>query len=74
MKKFLITQNISPKKKDWISTVKENLKQLDITLTLKNIEDMPKCSYKKIIKNKIKKEAFSYLLKKRDNKDRLKIN
>ena len=69
VKKFLRTQNMNPKKKDWISTVKQNLKQLDITLTLQNIEEMPKNTYKKIIKNKIKKEAFSYLVKKRDERN-----
>ena len=63
VKKFLKTQNKSPKKKDWISTVKQNLKQLDITLTLQNIEEMPKSTYKKIIKNTIQKE-------KRDERNR----
>ena len=69
VKQFLKTQLISPKKKDWITTVKENLKHLNIKHTLENIQEMPKETYKQLIKNKIKEEAFNYLILKRNKRN-----
>ena len=66
VKKFLKTQIICPKKKDWIQTVKSNLEHLKINLTLDNIEEMPKETYKKLIKKRIKECAFDYLIDKRN--------
>ena len=51
----------NPKKKDWAKTVKANLEELDIKLTLKCIEEMPRKTYKEMIKRKIKEKAFKYL-------------
>ena len=69
MKQVLRTQMINPKKKDWIYTVKENMKHLDIKLTFENIQLMSKDSYKKLIKNKIKEGAFKYLISKRNKRN-----
>ena len=69
VKQVLRTQMINPKKKDWIYTVKENMKHLDIKLTFENIQLMSKDSYKKLIKNKIKEGAFKYLISKRNKRN-----
>ena len=69
IKKFLKTQAIDPKKKDWVKTVKDNLKELDIKLTIEEIEDMPKQTYKKLIKKSIKEISLKYLLRKRNNRN-----
>ena len=69
VKQVLKTQMINPKKKDWIYTVKENMKHLDIKLTFENIQLMSKESYKKLIKNKIKEGALRYLISKRNKRN-----
>ena len=45
------------------------MKHLKITLILEEIEDMPRSTYKKMLKQKIKEEAFIYFLNKRDNRN-----
>ena len=47
IKKFLKSQVICPKKKDWVLTVKINLEHLKIDRRLQDKEEMPKQSYKK---------------------------
>ena len=42
VKQFLRTQSINPKKKDWVTTVKEDLEQLKINLSFLEIENMGK--------------------------------
>ena len=69
VKKFLKTQAICPKKKDWVLTVKSNLEHLKIHLSFQDIEEMPKQSYKKIIKKRIKECAFTYLIEKRNGRN-----
>ena len=64
-KNFLYTQMENPRKKDWITKVKQDLENLDIRLTMKEIEEMPKETYKKIIKKSIKESSFLYLNDKR---------
>ena len=54
VKKFLNTQMENPKKKDWIKTVKCDLESLGIKLSMKEIENMPKATYKKLIKKNMK--------------------
>ena len=51
----------NPRKKDWITTVKNDIKELGLELSLEDIENMPKASFKKMIKSKIKESAFLYL-------------
>ena len=66
IKKFLITQLSTLKKKDWAYTVKEDLKYLDIQLTVDEIEFMPKATYRNLIKKKISQKSLEYLLTKRN--------
>ena len=69
IKKFLNTQLSSLKKKDWGYTVLEDLKHLDIKITLKEIEFMPKATYRKLIIKKIKEKSFEYLINKRNTRN-----
>ena len=66
IKKFLNTQLSTLKKKDWAYTVKEDLKHLDIQLTINEIEFMPKETYRNLIKKKITQKSLEYLLSKRN--------
>ena len=42
VRQFLLTQSINPKKKDWVTTIKEDFEQLEINLTFLQIEEMGK--------------------------------
>ena len=69
VKNFLNTQLIEPQKKDWAKTVQDNLKELEINYTMKEIEEMPKQTYKNIIKKRIKDFSLKYLLSKRNRRN-----
>ena len=69
VKQFLKTQSINPKKKDWVSTVNKDLEYLGIKLSFSEIEVMGKSTYKKLIKKKIREQAFLYLIEKVNNRD-----
>ena len=57
-----MTQSINPRNKDWVSSIKEDLKQLEINLIFVQIEEMGKFTYKRLIKKKTKESAFKYLI------------
>ena len=69
VRQFLLTQSINPKKKDWVTTIKEDFEQLEINLTYLQIEEMGKSKYKNMIKKKIKESAFRYLVSKKTNRN-----
>jgi hypothetical protein len=69
VKQFLKTQSINTKKKDWVSTVKKDLEYLELKLSFSEIEVMGKATYKKLIKKKIREQAFLYLVEKVNNRD-----
>ena len=56
VKQFVKTQFKNPKRKDWANTVKDNLEELELKLTIKSIEEMPKKTYKEMIKRRIKEK------------------
>ena len=64
IKQFFQTQIKNPRKKDWAKTVIENLQHLEIPYTMEEIENMPKQTYKNVIKKKILEYSFKYLIEK----------
>ena len=69
IRKFLKTQMINLKKKDWGKTIEEDLLHLDIQMTFEDIEQMSKNKYKELIKKKIKEHALQYLVEKKNNRN-----
>ena len=69
IKKFIKTQMKNPQKKDWINTVYMNLNELEILLTLEEIEVMPIATFKKLVKLKIKEKAFIYLINQKEKRN-----
>ena len=57
------------KKKDWGKTVIENLHHLQIEWNLDEIEKMPKATFKKMVKKRIKEKSFEYLLNLRNSRN-----
>ena len=46
-----------------------DLEHLQIKLTMVEMEEMPKQTYKKLIKGRIREAAFKYLIEKRNNRN-----
>ena len=72
--KFFVAQEKFPGKNDWILTVKENLKHLNINLTLNEIKRKTVVQFKKIVKEKIKQAALKYLINISISKEHSKMN
>ena len=58
----------NPVKGDWVSSCVKNMKNLDINLSFKNIEEMTEYRYTQLVKQKCKEGAYKYLMKKRGTK------
>ena len=61
-----------PKRNDWASTVRADLKELKIELSIPQIESMKSETFKNICKEKIKIKAFKYLENKKGGHDKVK--
>ena len=59
--KILKATNEDPSKNDFVQTCKKYLKSLDIDLSFEKIGTMSKMSWKKLLKEKTRLEAFKYL-------------
>ena len=60
--KFFLSQWKYPVRDDWTLEAKENLKELDINLTLEEIKKKSKNSFKRLVKTKAKEYTLNYLL------------
>ena len=65
--KFLKTQTMNPTKKDWVSTVKKDLENLDLNVTFEDIKVMKKSSFKNMLKQSIEKKALKDLEEKKSS-------
>ena len=66
--KFLELQFQNPTKGDWVSSCKQDLKDLEIDSTIEELKKMSKYQFSKIVKKSIQKKALEYLLRKQRNK------
>ena len=57
-----------PTQKDWASQILEDLVVLEINLELEDIEEMKKDKFKNIVKEAVRKKAFSYLIKMKNDR------
>ena len=63
--KFIMAQCKNP---DWVSSCLEDLKYLNIILSIEEIKVMKKKQFKTLLQKSIKNKAFQYLLQKRRSK------
>ena len=68
LKRFLNLQFQQPVRGDWASTVTNDLKEFEITMSLDEIKNLTKLQLTKLLKNKVKENAFRYLMQKRGQK------
>ena len=68
LKKFLNLQFKHPVRGDWASTVMNDIEEFEITLSLEEIKNLTKLQFTKILKTKLKENAFRYLMQKRGKK------
>ena len=63
LKRFFDIQSRYPVKHDWVLTIKDDLKLLGFSTDFEEITKVKKRSFAKIVKEKIRKLSFDYLLK-----------
>ena len=61
LKNFFQAQCEQPIRGDWVSTVKQDLSDLNINLTFEEIQNTSKEGFKEFIKEKVKRAALDYL-------------
>ena len=61
IRRFFDAMCSNPIKGDWATTVKEDLKQLNMDMNIDDIYSMPKHVFKKMVKDKVKHAAVQYL-------------
>ena len=66
--KMVQLQLENPVKGDWVSSCVKNMKNLDINLSFKNIEEMTEYRYTLLVKQNCKEGAYKYIMKKRGTK------
>ena len=66
--KFFDAQEKNPKKGDWVSICKLNMKEINLGLTVQEIKEIKKTKFKIILKKKITEAAFEYLKRKQGKK------
>ena len=63
LKTFFEAQCDQPVRGDWVSTVKQDLADLNIQMTFEEIADIQKEAFKKLVKENVQKAALEYLKK-----------
>ena len=71
---FLHIQLKEPTTKDWGSQVKKDINELDLGVDIEDIKQMPKASFKTLVKTKIKEHALKYLEYKKKSKTKKVIH
>ena len=56
-----------PTQKDWVSQVLEDMETLSIDLEIEDIKHMKKPCFKKLVKEAVRKEAFLYLIRRKES-------
>ena len=61
IRSFFDAQRENPSERDWIQTVKQDLNDLEITLSMEEISKMSKLEFKELVKEAVRELAFKYL-------------
>ena len=70
--KFFETQRKNPTRKDWVTTVKNDLEELKMDLTFEDIKVLRKNEFKAMIKRKIQNKAMEKLEQKKKSHSKVK--
>ena len=66
MYKIFDTKSRKPQKRDWVLQIIDDINEVDLQLTFKEIKTMSTYSYKCKVKNVIRKAAFNWLIAEKD--------
>ena len=61
LRRFFVAQCDNPVKGDWVKTINKDLEDLEINLSLNEIQNLSKSAFKNIVKEKSRQKAFQYL-------------
>ena len=62
---FFMAQMRNPTKGDWVTSILEDIEDLEIGLDLEEVKNMSKNQFKKIVKEKVAQKALFFLVKKK---------
>ena len=66
-----MAQNRKPIDGDWLSTVKNDIKDFEMDLTIEEIKNMTKENLKNKVKESMKRAASEYLMKEKSSKSKM---
>ena len=69
--RFFKAQESYPVRNDWSETVKKDMSNLNIQLSLSNIKRTSKSSFKRLVKTKVRQAAFDELLEMKNTHSKL---
>ena len=67
--RFFMAQMNFPSHNDWVSSVLEDMKELEIELEIEDIQLMPKVKFKEYVNEKVSKSAFKYIMKRKASRN-----
>ena len=62
----------NPVQGDWVKTVTDDIKEIDLKMNFKDIQKMSEKSFKNLVKSKVKVAAFEFLIKIQATKSKLR--
>ena len=71
--KFFESQRKNKTSKDWVTTVLEDMKKLNLNMSFEEIGNMKKSLFLKIVKRKTENEAHKYLEKLKEKHSKVKL-
>ena len=66
--KFFEAQQNNPRKGDWVSMCQQNMKEIHIDISMKEIKEMKETKFRSLLKEKIRFAALEYLKENRKTK------
>ena len=67
LRSFFTAQRESPVRGDWVMTVTNDMRELEINMTIEEIAETSKLRFKEIVKNRVELKAFEYLSELKDS-------
>ena len=72
IRRFFDAMATNPIKGDWASSVKDDIKQLNMDITIDDVYTMPKHVFKRLVRDKVRQAAYEYLQVIKESKSKAK--
>ena len=72
IRRFFDAMASNPIKGDWATSVKDDIKQLNLDITIDDVYTMPRHVFKRLVKDKVRQAAYEYLQEIKTSKSKAK--